>query len=250
MSDYDLTGKLALVTGGARGIGRTIVQQLLGAGARAALVDLFPEQSAPAAAELGPEDSVRGYGCDVSDEKAVASLVEQVREEMGDVDFLINNAGITQDNLLARMKTEEWDRVIAVNLTGTFNFCRALARPMMKRRQGSIVNIASVVGQIGNAGQVNYAASKAGVIGLTKSLAKELAPRGVTVNAVAPGFIQTDMTDALPEEVKASLKASIPLGYLGEASDIAAAVLFLLGPGSRYVTGQVIGVNGGMAMPG
>lgn len=239
--------RLALVTGGTRGIGRGIVTALLEAGCRVALVGSSPERGEAAAAEIGGE-ALRGYGCDIADGEAVAALVERVRGEMGEVDFLVNNAGLTADNLFARMKTEEWQRVLDVNLGGAYHFCRALTRPFMKRRTGSIVNITSVVGQTGNAGQVNYAASKAGLIGFTKSLAKELAPRGITVNAVAPGFISTDMTSGLTDEVKAALLASIPLGSLGEVEDVAAAVLFLLGPGARYVTGQVIGVNGGMAM--
>ncbi|MCP4549010.1 MAG: 3-oxoacyl-[acyl-carrier-protein] reductase [bacterium] len=250
MSTYDFTGRLALVTGGNRGIGLDIVKSLLACGARVALTGSDPERSAARAAELGSEDTVRGYGCDIADGEAVAEMIKQIREEMGEVDFLINNAGLTKDNLFMRMKAEEWSRVIDVNLGGAYNFCRVLARPFMKKREGRIVNITSVVGQIGNAGQVNYSASKAGLIGFTKSLAKELAPRNITVNAVAPGFIKTDMTDALSDEVRESLQASIPLGYLGEAEDVSAAVLFLLSPGARYISGQVLGVNGGMVMQG
>jgi 3-oxoacyl-[acyl-carrier protein] reductase len=250
MSDHNLESKLALVTGGMQGIGRGIVEGLLAGGARVALVDLSPEPSAAAAASLGNEDRVRGYGCDVSNYDAVAGLTARIESEFGPVDFLVNNAGITQDNLLARMKISEWNAVISVNLSGTFHFCQALARPMMKRRQGRVVNIASVVGQMGNAGQVNYSASKAGVIGLTKSMAKELAPRGITVNAVAPGFIKTAMTESLSEDVKAAMMSSIPLACLGETEDITASVLFLLSEGARYITGQVIGVNGGMFMNG
>jgi 3-oxoacyl-[acyl-carrier protein] reductase len=242
--------KLALVTGGTRGIGRAIAADLLDAGCSVALVGSDPARSAAAAASLGGGERVRGYGGDVGDGEAVDAIVARVREEMGEVSFLVNNAGITRDNLFARMKREEWERVLAVNLGGAYHFCRALARAMMKQRSGSIVNITSVVGQIGNAGQVNYAASKAGIIGLTKSLARELAPRGITVNAVAPGFIQTEMTEALGEDVRDKLLSSIPLARLGEAADVAAAVRFLLGPGARYITGQVLGVNGGMAMPG
>jgi 3-oxoacyl-[acyl-carrier protein] reductase len=246
----DFAGALALVTGGTRGIGRGIVAALLAADCRVALVGSDPERSAAAAGELGPPDRVRGFGGDIGDPAAVAGIVAAVAASLGEADFLVNNAGITRDNLFVRMKTEEWDRVLAVNLSGAYHFCRALARPMMKRRAGRIVNITSVVGQVGNAGQVNYAASKAGLIGLTKSLARELAPRGVTVNAVAPGFIRTDMTDSLPPEAKDALLAGIPMGCLGEPADVAAAVLFLLGPGARYITGQVLGVNGGMVMLG
>lgn len=245
--DSGIAGRLALVTGGSRGIGLAIAQALRAEGGRVALVASSEERGRAAAAALGAGPDLAGYGCDIGDGEAVAALVARIRAEMGEVDFLVNNAGLTQDNLLARMKAEEWERVLAVNLGGAFHFARALARPFMKRG-GRIVNITSVVGQIGNAGQVNYAASKAGLIGLTKSLAKELAPRGVTVNAVAPGFIRTDMTAALSAEVQQQLLAGIPLGSLGEPADVAAAVLFLLGPGGRYVTGQVIAVNGGMAM--
>jgi len=245
--DSGIAGKLALVTGGSRGIGRAIVVALRGEGCRVALVASSEERGRAAAAELGGGPDLGGYGGDIGDGEAVAALVARIREEMGEVDFLVNNAGLTQDNLLARMKAAEWERVLAVNLGGAFHFARALARPFLKRG-GRIVNITSVVGQIGNAGQANYAASKAGLIGLTKSLAKELAPRGVTVNAVAPGFIRTDMTAALSAEVQKQLLAGIPLASLGEPEDVAAAVLFLLGPGGRYITGQVIAVNGGMAM--
>ena len=248
MNGYE--GKLALVTGGTRGIGRGIVAALRAEGARVALVGSSAERGEAAASAMGGGDDLRGYGCDIGDGDAVEALVAQIREAMGEVDFLVNNAGITMDNLILRMKREEWERVISVNLGGVYHFCRALARPMMKRRDGRIVNVTSVVGQIGNAGQANYAASKAGIIGLTRSLAKEMAPRGITVNAVAPGFIQTDMTEALTDEVREQLLAGIPLGRLGVAEDVAAAVLFLLGPGAGYVTGQVLGVNGGMAMTG
>ncbi len=251
MSDIQgLEGKLALVTGGTRGIGRGISEALLAAGMRVALVGTDPDRSAAAAAELGEADKVRGYACDVSDSEAVKNLVAQVGDDMGDIDCLVNNAGITRDGIYIRLKDEDWDRVMSVNLTGTHNFCKAVARGMMKRREGRIVNITSVVGQTGNAGQVNYAASKAGQIGLTKSLARELGGRNVTVNAVAPGYIQTDMTADLPEEVRSAMLEGIPLGRLGDPADVAAVVLFLLSDAASYVTGQVIGVNGGMAMIG
>jgi len=217
---------------------------------KVALVGTDAGRSAAAAAELGGEDRVRGYGCDVADGEAVAELVARVEEEMGPLDALVNNAGITADGIFIRMKAEDWNRVLDVNLGGSYHFCRAAARGMMKRRAGRIVNITSVVGQTGNAGQANYAASKAGQIGLTKSLARELGPRGVTVNAVAPGYIQTDMTEGLPEQAREAMLAGIPLGRLGEAADVAGAVLFLLGDSAAYVTGQVLGVNGGMAMIG
>jgi 3-oxoacyl-[acyl-carrier protein] reductase len=217
---------------------------------RVALVGTDPDRSAAAASELGAADKVRGYGCDVSDSDAVKNLVAQVGDDMGDIDCLVNNAGITRDGIYIRLKDEDWDRVMAVNLTGTHNFCKAVARGMMKRRAGRIVNITSVVGQTGNAGQVNYAASKAGQIGLTKSLARELGSRNVTVNAVAPGYIQTDMTADLPEDLRKAMLEGIPLGRLGDPADVAAVVLFLLSDAASYVTGQVIGVNGGMAMIG
>ncbi|MBC8367362.1 3-oxoacyl-[acyl-carrier-protein] reductase [bacterium] len=245
-----MEGKLALVTGGTRGIGRGITEALLAAGMRVAVVGTDSERSVKVAAELGPVEQVRGYGCDVSDTEAVTSLVALVGEDLGDIDCLVNNAGITRDGIYIRLKSEDWDRVMAVNLTGTHNFCKAVTRGMMKRRAGRIVNITSVVGQTGNAGQVNYAASKAGQIGLTKSLARELGARNVTVNAVAPGFIQTDMTADLPEDVRSAMLEGIPLGRLGDPADVAAVVLFLLSDASAYVTGQVIGVNGGMAMIG
>jgi len=250
MTAGNLEGKLALVTGGTRGIGLGIAKLLLSAGARVALVGTDPERSSRVAAQLGGEESVRGYGCDVSDGQAVADLVGRVAEEMGDIEFLVNNAGITRDGIYIRQKPDDWDRVIGVNLSGTNNFCKAVARGMMKRRSGRIVNITSVVGQTGNAGQANYAASKAGQIGLTKSLARELGGRNITVNAVAPGYIQTDMTADLPEAARTAMLEGIPLGRLGEASDVAGVVLFLLGDAAAYVTGQVIGVNGGMAMIG
>jgi 3-oxoacyl-[acyl-carrier protein] reductase len=243
-------GKLALVTGGTRGIGRGIAEALIAAGLRVALVGTDAVRSETAAAEIAGEDKVRGYACDVSDAGEVADLVARVSEDMGDINYLVNNAGITRDGLYIRMKPEDWDRVLAVNLTGTHNFCKALTRGMMKRRSGRIVNITSVVGQTGNAGQANYAASKAGQIGLTKSLARELGARNITVNAVAPGYIQTDMTAELPDSVRESMMEGIPLGRLGDPADIAGVVLFLLSDAAAYVTGQVIGVNGGMAMVG
>lgn len=250
MKDYDFAGKLAIVTGGTRGIGLGIATALLGSGAAVALVGTDPERSAAVAEALAGKGTVQGYGCDVSDGEAVKSLVETVRAEMGEVDFLVNNAGITRDNLFVRMKDDEWEQVLSVNLGGAWRFSRALARPMMKRPGSRIINITSVVGQTGNAGQANYAASKAGLIGLTKSLAQELAPRQVTVNAVAPGFIQTDMTAAVPEEARQAIIDAVPMRSLGEVEDIAAAVLFLLSDGASYITGQVLGVNGGMVMMG
>lgn len=243
----ELTGRVALVTGAARGIGREIAERLASAGASVAVVDVAEDAVQQAAQELSRPDAVaRGYRCDVSSLDAAETLGERVLADFGRVDVLVNNAGITKDRLFVRMTGEDWAAVIGVNLTGAFNVTKAFAPAMLKARAGSIVNIASVVGQMGNAGQANYAASKAGLIGLTKSLAKEFAPRGVRVNAVAPGFIRTHMTDALPEDVQAQMKQVIPLGRFGEPADVAGVVMFLVSDTSAYVTGQVINCDGGM----
>jgi 3-oxoacyl-[acyl-carrier protein] reductase len=247
MTDRELEGTVALVTGGSRGIGRGIAGALADAGARVAIVARDGERAAGAAQEL-PGEGHGGYGCDVADPAQVQETVTAVERDLGPVDVLVNNAGITRDNILIRMKDEEFDEVIACNLKGAFNFTRAVSRGMMKRRNGAILNITSVVGLMGNAGQANYAASKAGLIGLTKSVARELASRGVRCNAIAPGFIRTDMTAELTEAQVAALRDQIPLGELGEASDIAGAARFLVGPGARYITGQVLAVDGGMVM--
>jgi 3-oxoacyl-[acyl-carrier protein] reductase len=247
MSGRELDGKIALITGGARGIGREIALSLATGGARVAIVDVDVERVRATAGELQGSGHA-GFACDVADSAGVATTLAAVEEGVGPVDILVNNAGITRDNLLLRMKDEEFDQVIAVNLKGAFNFTRAAARGMMKRRQGSILNIASVVGLIGNAGQANYAASKAGLIGMTKSVARELASRGVRCNAIAPGFIKTPMTDVLNEEQVTELRGRIPLGELGTPADVADAARFLVGPGARYITGQVLSVDGGMAM--
>jgi 3-oxoacyl-[acyl-carrier protein] reductase len=247
MTDRELEGKVALVTGGSRGIGRGIAGALADAGARVAIVARDGERAAGAAEEL-PGEGHGGYACDVADPGQVQETVTAVERDLGPVDVLVNNAGITRDNILIRMKDEEFDEVIACNLKGAFNFTRAVSRGMMKRRGGAILNITSVVGLIGNAGQANYAASKAGLVGLTKSVARELASRGVRCNAIAPGFIRTDMTAELTEAQVAALRDQIPLGELGEASDIAGAARFLVGPGARYITGQVLAVDGGMVM--
>jgi 3-oxoacyl-[acyl-carrier protein] reductase len=247
MTAGELEGKVALVTGGARGIGREISRSLAEAGARVAVVDVIGDSAKATAAEL-PGDGHAGFACDVVDPEQAQATVAEVEEAVGPVDILVNNAGITRDNLILRMKDEEFDQVIAVNLKGTFNFTKATSRGMMKRRQGAIVNIASVVGLMGNAGQANYAASKAGVIGMTKSVAREFASRGVRCNAIAPGFIQTAMTDALSEAQREELQGRIPLGELGTPADVASAARFLVGPGARYITGQVLTVDGGMVM--
>jgi len=243
----ELSGRVALVTGAARGIGREIAQRLASAGASVAVVDVAEDAVQQAAAELSRPDQVaRGYRCDVSSLEASLELGERVLGDFGRVDILVNNAGITKDRLFVRMTAEDWAAVLNVNLTGAFNVTKGVAPAMLKARAGSIVNIASVVGQMGNPGQANYAASKAGLIGLTKSLAKEFAPRGVRVNAVAPGFIRTHMTDALPEDAQAQMKQIIPLGRFGEPVDVANVVMFLVSDTSAYVTGQVINCDGGM----
>jgi 3-oxoacyl-[acyl-carrier protein] reductase len=246
-----LHGRVALVTGASRGIGQAIALQLARRGAKVACVATSADRARDTAtkcAELaGFDGGAQAYGCDVASTRAVADLVEQVQKELGGLDILVNNAGITRDQLILRMSEEDFDRVIAVNLKGAFNFMKAAARPLMKSH-GRVVNITSVVGITGNAGQANYAASKAGILGLTKSLAKELAGRGVCVNAIAPGFIATDMTAAIDEKAKAELTATIPLGRIGAPDDIALAADFLCGPGGAYITGQTLVVDGGLSL--
>jgi 3-oxoacyl-[acyl-carrier protein] reductase len=251
MSDMELKERVAVVTGGSRGIGLAISESLADAGARVAVLGRNGDRAAEAAASL-PGDGHLGFACDVSDPDEAKDAVARVEEELGPVDILVNNAGITRDNILLRMKDEEFDDVIATNLKGAFNLTRAVTRGMMKRRQGAILNITSVVGLTGNAGQANYAAnyaaSKAGLVGLTKSVAKELASRGVRCNAIAPGFIRTDMTDELTDAQVESLQERIPMGELGEPEDVAGVARFLVGPEARYITGQVVAVDGGMVM--
>ncbi|QIE54520.1 3-oxoacyl-[acyl-carrier-protein] reductase [Pikeienuella piscinae] len=243
---FDLTGKSALVTGASGGIGAEIARALHGAGAAVALSGTRTGPLEALAAELGERAHV--VACDLSDGAAVDALAGRATEAMGAVDILVNNAGLTRDNLLMRMSIEEWDQVIAVNLTAGFRLSKAVLRGMMKARWGRIIGVASVVGVTGNPGQGNYAASKAGMIGMTKSLASEVASRGVTANCVAPGFIRTAMTDALKEDQKAKINAVIPAGRMGEANEIAAAALYLASAEAGYVTGQTLHVNGGMAM--
>ncbi len=244
-----LAGQVALVTGASRGIGRAIAETLAAHGAKVACVATRVENAqATADACANHSEGAKAYGVDVADHAAVAALVKEIGSEFGGIDILVNNAGITRDQLLMRMSEDDFDRVIGVNLKGTWNFVKAAARPLMKAGSGRIINIASVVGVTGNAGQANYAASKAGVIGLTKSAAKELSGRGVTVNAIAPGFIETDMTADIPENERAKLMGSIPLGRLGASDDIAAAALFLAGPTGAYITGQTLVIDGGLSL--
>ena len=244
-----LTGQVAIITGGARGIGREIALAFANEGADLALFDVNPEQLERTAQELRAlGQRAEGLTVDVTDGKQVDDGVAKVLDKLGRIDILINNAGITKDGLLIRMDDAQWDRVLNINLKGTFLCTRAVAKHLLKQRRGRIVSIASIVGIIGNPGQANYAASKAGIIGMTKSVAKELASRGVTCNAIAPGFIKTEMTDALPEQAKQRLMDAIPMGTLGEPWDVAQAALFLVSDSARYVTGQVLVVDGGLAM--
>lgn len=244
----ELDGQVAIVTGSSRGIGLAIAAALSDAGARVACIARGLDGAVTAATGLSGE--ARGYACDVTDPDACIELVKQVEGEFGPVDILVNNAGITRDNVLVRLKDDDWTTVLDTNLRGAFNFTRAVARGMMKRRGGRIVNISSVVGLTGNRGQANYAASKAGLIGLSKSVALELASRGVLVNVVAPGFINTDMTAELGDATRDELAEQIPLGRIGDSGDIAGVVRFLVGPASAYMTGQVLVVDGGMVMHG
>jgi len=242
----DLSGKNAVVTGSTRGIGRAVAQALADAGARVAVVGRDREKASSVAALIG--NGAVGFGCDVADTAQVVQLVADVEKEFGGIDILVNNAGITRDNLVMRLKDEDWDDVLNANLRGAFAAIRAASRGMMKKRSGRIINMASVVGLTGNKGQANYAASKAGLIALTKSVAKELGSRNILVNAIAPGFIETEMTDAMTPEARAQLNGLIPLERLGKPEDIAAAVVFLASEHASYVTGQVLVVDGGMVM--
>lgn len=243
----ELEGQVAVVTGGGRGIGLAIAEALADAGAKVAVVDVDEAESREAARGLAGNGH-QGYRGDVTEAQGLQAALRRVEEDLGPITILVNNAGITRDNLILRMSEEEWDQVLSVNLKGAFNATKAVARGMMKRRKGTIINIASVIGLMGNAGQSNYAASKAGLIGFTKSIAREFASRGVRCNAIAPGFIQTAMTERLSPEIVEGLKAQIPMGTLGEPSDVAGVVRFLAGPAAAYITGQVIAVDGGMVM--
>ena len=241
----DLSGRVALVTGGGRGIGRSIARMLGACGAGVAVVDINKANADAVAAEI---DGARGYLCDVTVAGDVTALVESVEKEFGSCDILVNNAGITRDNLLVRMKDEDWDEIMTTDLKSVYRLSRLVLRSMMKARYGRIINITSVVGVTGNAGQTNYAAAKAGVIGFSRSLAREVGSRNITVNCIAPGLIDTDMTRTLNEQQRGALIESIPLGRLGTPQDVAAAVLFLASPGADYMTGCTLHVNGGMHM--
>ena len=245
--NIDLSGRVALVTGSTRGIGRAIADTLARCGARVAVVGRDKARAESVASEL-PGGSARGFSCDVADPASVTQLVGEAEQALGAVDILVNNAGLTRDNLLMRLKDDDWDAVLDANLRGAFVAIRAASRGMMKRRWGRIINIASVVGIVGNKGQANYAASKAGLIGLTKSVAKELASRNILANVVAPGFIETDMTAAMTPEARSTLQQQIPLERLGTPNDIAGMVGFLASEHATYITGQVFVVDGGMVM--
>ncbi|MEI7641239.1 MAG: 3-oxoacyl-[acyl-carrier-protein] reductase [bacterium] len=244
-----VAGKVALVTGGAQGIGEAIATTLAKEGASIAVLDVNLEKATETANKLrGFGVAAEAFKCDVSNTSEVEAVVNNVVDKFKRIDILVNNAGITRDNLLIRMTEQEWDLVIAINLKGVFNFTRAVGKIMMKQRAGNIINISSVIGLMGNAAQTNYSASKAGVIGITKSVAKELASRNVRVNAVCPGYIQTAMTDKLSEEVKEKMLAFIPAKTMGTPQDVANAALFLASDLSSYITGETIRVDGGMAM--
>jgi 3-oxoacyl-[acyl-carrier protein] reductase len=244
----DLGGRVAVVTGSTRGIGRAIAGTLAESGAQVAVVGRDRTKAEAVASEIGAGDRARGFACEISEPASVAALIEEAERAFGCVDILVNNAGLTRDNILFRLKDDDWDAVLDANLRAAFVAIRAASRGMIKRRWGRIVNMASVVGIVGNKGQANYAASKAGLIGLTKSVAKELASRNVLANAVAPGFIETDMTAAMTPDARTALTAQIPLERLGTPADVAGIVAFLASDHAAYITGQVFVVDGGMVM--
>ena len=246
MTSIDLTGRIAFVTGSTRGIGLAIARTLYSAGAKVAVVGRDLERARAAASDLG--DRAAGFNCDVADAGQVDAAVAAAEKALGPIDILVNNAGLTRDNILLRLTDADWDTVLDANLKGAFHTTRATIKGMMKRRFGRIINITSIVGLTGNKGQANYAASKAGLIGLTKSVAKEYASRNILVNCIAPGFIETDMTNALPDEARATLLEEIALGRLGRPEDVAGTVLFLASDLAGYITGQVVVVDGGMVI--
>jgi 3-oxoacyl-[acyl-carrier protein] reductase len=245
-----LENQIAIVTGAGRGIGHAIALRLASEGARVASVSRTEANAKKTAHEINATcaDAAKHYAVDVADHAAVQKVGTQILEDFGKIDILVNNAGVTRDGLAMRMSVEDWDTVINTNLRGAFNFTQSIVRAMIKQRSGRIINITSVIGLIGNAGQTNYAASKAGLIGFTKSLARELASRSITVNAIAPGFITTDMTSELSEEVKQAIQSKIPMNLLGKPEDVADAVAFLASAEASYITGQVLCVDGGMVM--
>lgn len=244
-----LANKVAIVTGSTRGIGKAVAEHLAAQGARVAVCGRNGEQAAQVAEAIVEQGgTARGFQCDVTLDDDVQNLIRDVQEAFGSIDILVNNAGITRDTLLMRMKEADWDQVMEVNVKSMYRCAKAVLRPMMKQRSGRIINITSVIGLMGNAGQANYAAAKAAVIGFTKSLAKEAASRGITVNAIAPGYIATDMTDSLDEKVRERILAAIPLGTIGQPEDVANAVAFLASDESRYITGHTLVVDGGLVM--
>ncbi len=247
---FSLKDKVAVVTGAGRGIGLGIARTFAEAGARVAVVSRTETNSASAAAAINAEfpNSAIPYAVDVANSDAVTAMAKQVIADFGTVDILVNNAGLTRDGLVVRMSNDDWDAVLNTNLKGAFHTVKAFQRTLLRQKDARIINVASIIGLIGNAGQANYAASKAGLIGFTKSIAREFASRGVTANAIAPGFISTDMTSVLSDEVRSAVLQKIPLGFLGEVNDIAAAALYLASPAARFVTGQVLTVDGGMVM--
>lgn len=248
MSEF--SGKTVLITGGTRGIGRACAVAFAREGARVAICGRSDETAQKAAQEIASETNgdVRGFGCDIADASAVDAMVKTVIEALGPVYVLINNAGITRDGLLMRMKSEDWSAVVDTNLTGAFNCCRAVTRDMIKQRAGRIINVSSIIGLRGQGGQTNYAAAKAGLIGFTKALAQEVASRNITVNVIAPGYIDTDMTAVFTDEIRKELLEKIPLKRVGTSEDIAAAARFLASDGAAYITGAVLQVDGGLAM--
>lgn len=248
MSSQDLSGKIALVTGASRGIGAAIADTLAQAGSTV-IGTATGDSGAAAIGERLAQWNGQGRALNAAEADGIENLIADIEKEFGKLDILVNNAGITRDNLLMRMKEEEWDEIMQVNLKSVFRASKAVLRGMMKQRSGRIINITSVVGAMGNAGQANYAAAKAGLIGFSKSVAREVGSRGITVNCIAPGFIDTDMTRALPEEVRKTFEAQTALGRFGDAQDIADAVLFLASDQAKYITGQTLHVNGGMLMP-